>query len=64
MSVLKIFENTPGRPAQGRQRSCRPNNGRQNPNVNFFFEFAKRPLGGGGGLPAPSPRATAVSHPI
>ena len=52
MSVLKIFENTPGRPAQGRQGSCRPSNGRQDPNV-IFFEFAKRSLAGGGGLSPP-----------
>ena len=52
MSVLKIFENTPGRPAQGRQGSCRPSNGRQDLNV-IFFEFAKRSLAGGGGLSPP-----------
>ena len=69
MSILNFFENTPGRPAQGRQGSCRPSNGRQDPNV-FFFEFAKRSLVGGGGLsPSPQgrqapPRATGVSHPI
>ena len=55
MSVLKIFENTPGRPAQGRQGSCRPSNGRQDLNV-IFFEFAKRSLAGGGG--PVTPRAT------
>ena len=48
MSVLKIFENTPGRPAQGRQGSCRPSNRRQDLNV-IFFEFAKRSLAGGRG---------------
>ena len=53
MSVLKIFENTPGRPAQRRQRSCRPSNGRQDPNV-IFFEFDKRSLAGGACRP---PRA-------
>ena len=42
MSVLKIFENTPSRPAQGRQ----------DPNV-IFFEFAKRSLAGGRGPVAP-----------
>ena len=69
MFVLKIFENTPGRPAQGRQGSCRPNNGRQDPNVIFFLEFAKRSLLGGGSL-SPLQRATGVcrptgvSHPI
>ena len=52
MSVLKIFENTPGRPAQGRQGSCRPSNGRQDLNV-IFFEFAKRSLAGGGWPVAP-----------
>ena len=55
MSILKIFENTPGRPAQGRQGSCRPSNGRQDLNV-IFFEFAKRSLGGGGGPVAPPGR--------
>ena len=58
MSALKIFENTPGRPVQGRQGSCRPINGRQDLNV-IFFEFAKRSLAGGvwreGGPVAPQP---------
>ena len=36
MSVLKNFENDPSHPAQGRQGSCRPSNGRQDPNVIFF----------------------------
>ena len=37
---------TLGRPAQGRQGSCRPSNERQDLNV-IFFEFAKRSLAGG-----------------
>ena len=67
MSVLKIFENTPGRPAQGRQGSCRPSNGRQDPNV-IFFKFAKRSLTGGveggGACRPPSSGRQGVSHPI
>ena len=59
MFVLKIIENTPGGPAQGRQGSCRPNNGRQDPNV-IFFEFAKRSLVGGRG--PVTPRATGPPH--
>ena len=55
MSVLKIFENTPGRSSLGRQGSCRPSNGRQDPNV-IFFEFAKRSLAGGGSLSPPHGR--------
>ena len=44
----------PDRPAQGRQGSCRPSNGRQDLNV-IFFEFAKRSLAGGRGPVAPLP---------
>ena len=36
MSVLKKFENNPRPPAQGRQGSCRPSNGRQDLNVIFL----------------------------
>ena len=63
MSVLKIFENTPGRPAQGRQGSWRPSNGRQDPNVNFYFEFAKRSLARGRGPVAPPMGDRGLSPP-
>ena len=56
MSVLKIFKNTPRSPYGGRQGSYRPSNGRQDPNVNFFFEFAKRSLAGGREPVAPQGR--------
>ena len=67
MSVLKIFENTPGRSSLGRQGSYRPSNGRQDLNV-IFFEFVKRSLAGGvwreGGLsPRHRPRATGGLPP-
>ena len=55
MSVLKIFENTPGRPAQGRQGSCRPSNGRQDPNV-IFLNLQRGPWPGEGACRPP--RAT------
>ena len=54
MSVLKIFENTPGRPAQGRQGSCRPNNGRQDLNINFFLNLQRGPWQGEGATGPPT----------
>ena len=60
MSVLKIFENTPGRPAQGRQGSCRPSNRRQDPNVIFFLNLQRGPWPGG---LSPLQRATGACRP-
>ena len=54
MSVLKNFENTSSRPAQGRQ-ACRPSNERQDLNI-FFLKFTNRSLAGGGGLSPPHGR--------
>ena len=69
MSVLKYLKTTPGRPMVGRQGSCRPSHGRQDPNVIFFGirkevpgpgEGACRPPTGDRGL-SPTPGATRFS---
>ena len=61
MSVLKIFENTPGRPGQERQGSCRPSNGRHDFNV-IFLNLQRGPWPGEGacglGATGHPPRAT------
>ena len=65
MSILKNFENSPGRPPQGRQGSYRPSNGRQDLNV-IFFEFAKRSLAGGvwrEGVLSPPPTGDRACRP-
>ena len=62
MSVLKYFKNTPGRPMGGRQGSCRPSHGRQDPNVIFFWNLQRGPWPGGGGL-SPPQRATGACRP-
>ena len=66
MSVLKIFENGPRSPAQGRQGSCRPSNGRQDLNVIFFKICKEVPDRGcveGGGPVAPSTSDRGLSSP-
>ena len=52
MSVLKNFENTPGRPTQGRQGFCRPSNG-DRILMYFFLNLQRGPWPGGGGLSPP-----------
>ena len=62
MSVLKIFQKYPLSPYGGRQGSCRPSHGRQDPNVIFFRICKEVPSPGLGGLSAPQ-RATGACRP-
>ena len=61
MSVLKYFKNTPRSPSGGRQGSCRPSHGRQDPNVIFFGICKEVPGWGEGACRPPLPGDRGIS---